>query len=284
MWRLPDWVIYSLVLGVILFVTFTVASPQRENATPSLEGSEKLGPLLPPPSAFDREILVEVGPAQSGLGTAFAINPDGWWLTARHVVDDCDTVGIIVSKDTAARAEVHVAPFADLALLHTDGAPVSLAMDLSEDDLRVGQQAFHVGYPQGRNGEAASRLIGREKLIARGRYRLEQSVLAWVETGRTEGLTGSLAGISGGPVFDQEGRVIGVTLAESSRRGRLYTASPATIQRLLERNDPRVTPRGDQQPRITATNYGNRADSMRRALAVVRVICIAGGQPRDPTI
>jgi len=270
---IPDWLIYALAILTIFLVTATLNL--RDDAPPALEGSEDLGPLLPPPSIFDPEILVDVGPVTSGLGTAFAVSTDGWWLTARHVVDDCQNVGrvgLVVAQETAAEVDVTVAQFADLALLHSDAAPVAIALHEAENDLRVGQTAFHVGFPQGRKGEAASRLLGRETLITRGRYTIQQPVLVWAETGRTTGLRGTLAGISGGPALDTNGRVIGVTLAESSRRGRIYTASPATIFRLL--SVERVTPTGRPVERITATNYGGRADELRRALAVAQVVCI----------
>ncbi|MBI1187872.1 MAG: trypsin-like serine protease [Alphaproteobacteria bacterium] len=280
---LPDWAIYALAIIAIFLVTLTLDMRRRNEAPPAFEGSETLGPLLPPPSVFDPEILVDVGPVTSGLGTAFAISTDGWWLTARHVVDDCQRVGqvgLVVAQETAAEVDVAVAQFADLALLHTKGAPTAIALDDTEDDLRIGQTAYHVGFPQGRRGEAASRLLRRETLVTRGRYTIQQPVLVWVETGRTRGLNGTLSGISGGPALDSNGQAIGVTLAESSRRGRIYTASPATIFRLLEVE--RVAPSGEPVERITDSNYGGRADELRRSLAVAQVICIVERPDADP--
>jgi S1-C subfamily serine protease len=271
--RFPDWIIYALAIGAIWFV-FWAATP-RSDTTPALEDGAELGPLLPPPSAFDPEILVDVGPVTSGIGTAFAIHQDGWWLTARHVVDGCDRVGIVVARDTAAEVrdrDIRIARFADLALLRTTSAPVAMVLDQSDRKLRVGQRAFHVGFPQGRSGEAASRLIGRETLVTRGRYEFEQPVLAWAETGRTGGLFGTLAGISGGPAIDSGGRVIGVTLAESSRRGRIYTASPSTVLQLLRVEH--VRPEGELAAQWDDQNYGDQADRLRRVLAVAEVICI----------
>jgi hypothetical protein len=248
--RFPDWIIYALAIGAIWFV-FWAATP-RSDTTPALEDGAELGPLLPPPSAFDPEILVDVGPVTSGIGTAFAIHQDGWWLTARH--------------------DIRIARFADLALLRTTSAPVAMVLDQTDRKLRVGQRAFHVGFPQGRSGEAASRLIGRETLVTRGRYEFEQPVLAWAETGRTGGLFGTLAGISGGPAIDSGGRVIGVTLAESSRRGRIYTASPSTVLQLLRVEH--VRPEGELAAQWDDQNYGDQADRLRRVLAVAEVICI----------
>jgi S1-C subfamily serine protease len=269
---LPDWLVYLMVAGAIVLVLFGV--DRRADAPPALSDSEQIGPLLPPPSIFDPDILVDVGPVSSGLGTAFAISRSGWWLTARHVVDECRRVGIVVSRNTAVQVkDVRVARFADLALLQTDQAPGALALDESEGDLRQHQTAYHIGFPQGRTGEASSELIGRETLIARGRYEFEQPVLAWAETGRTGGLRGSLAGISGGPAIDSAGRVIGVTVAESSRRGRIYTASPASIAHFLEVE--RAPADGAPTARLTSANYGQRSDELRRSLTVAQVVCIA---------
>lgn len=279
---LPDWLIYVLVIGAIVFVLFGVDKAQRADAPPAMpDMEESTGGFLPPPSVYDPEVLVDVGPVSSGLGSAFAISQDGWWLTARHVVDACEQVGIIVSRAAAAPVtEVRVARFADLALLKTDVAPTALAIDTSERNFQIGQRAYHLGFPQGRPGEAFSRLIGRETLIARGRYDLEEPVLAWAELGRTSNLSGSLAGISGGPVIGSNGQVIGVTVAESARRGRIYTAAPSSIMRLLRVEQ--VTAQGAPTPQLTPENYGEEADGLRRSLAVAQIVCIAPGDRLFP--
>ena len=274
----PDWLLYIVAIAAVVFVLFQV--DQRANAPEALPESAQMGAYLPPPSAFDPSILVDVAPASSGLSTAFAISEDGWWVTARHVVDSCDKVGLIVSPSAAATVtEVKVALFADLALLKTDRAPVSLALDTSERKFQVGQRAYHIGFPQGRPGEAYSRLIGRENLIARGRYSLEEPVLAWAELGRTSRLGGSLAGMSGGPAIAANGQVIGVTVAESTRRGRIYTAAPSSILRLLRVEH--VEAEGAPAHRLNPQNYGEEADGLRRSLAVAQVVCIGPGEARS---
>jgi S1-C subfamily serine protease len=273
---IPDWLLYIVVIAVVVFVLFKV--DQRSNAPEALPDATQNGAFLPPPSVYDPEILVEVGPQSSGLGSAFAVTADGWWVTARHVVDACSRVGIIVSRGAAAPVrQVRVAQFADLALLKTDRAPSPLAIATVERNLQVGQRAFHVGFPQGHPGEAYSRLIGRENLIARGRYDVDEPVLTWAELGRTSGMSGSLAGMSGGPAFDANGEVIGVTIAESARRGRLYTASPATILRMLRVEQ--IHAQGTPAPHFTTENYGNESDALRRALAVAQVVCVTDDTP-----
>jgi serine protease Do len=275
MWRIiPDWLLYLIVIAAVVIVLFRV--DRRADAPEALPDAPESGAFLPAPSVYDPEVLVEVGPVASGMGSAFAISEDGWWLTARHVVDGCEQVGLIVSRDAAVRVtNVKRALFADLALLRTERAPEALAIDTSERHFQIGQRAFHVGFPQGRPGEAYSRLIGRETLVARGRYDLEEPVLAWAEQGRTSGLRGSLAGISGGPALAANGQVIGVTIAESARRGRIYTAAPSSIMRLLRVEQ--VEAQGAPAPRLTADNYGQESDDLRRQLAVAQVVCVAPG-------
>lgn len=269
----PDWLLYIVVITVVVFVLFRV--DQRHDAPEALPDSPQTGAFLPPPSQYDPAVLVEVGPISSGMGTAFAITPDGWWLTARHVVDGCDAVGLVVSRGQAVRVlKVRRAEFADIALLKTDSAPVAMSLDTSERRFQIGQRAYHVGFPQGQPGEAYSRLIGRETLIARGRYDLEEPVLVWAELGRTSGLRGSLAGISGGPALAANGQVIGITVAESARRGRIYTAAPSSILRLL--TVEQVTANGPPGERLTPDNYGQVSDDMRRNLAVAQVVCVTG--------
>jgi len=273
--RLPDWLIYSVVLAVVLIVLFRTNEGGYTPPAAPPDKSNVVGAPLPAASAFDPEVLVDVGPVSSGVGTAFAIRTDGWWLTARHVVDSCDKVGIVVGRGSAVPAtDVKIARFADVALIHTPKAPASMALDLDESEFRLGQTAFHMGFPQGYPGEAASRLLGRQRLVARGRYHIEEPVLAWAEVARTSGLFGTLAGMSGGPVLDTRGRVIGITVAESARRGRIYTATPSSILTLLKME--KIDPAGEPVGRLSLTNYGPQADRLRRGLEVAQVVCVAG--------
>ena len=268
----PDWLIYILAIGAIFFLVSRF--DENANVSQALPDDFEMGATLPPPSSFDPTELINTGIASSAVGSAFAISENGWWLTARHLVDSCHHVGIVVAHGAAAEvSNVRLASFADLALLKTDTAPVALALHTSENDLQVGQRAYHIGFPQGRPGEAYTRLEGRENLVSGGRNSTNEPVLLWSIIGRTEHLEGSLAGLDGGPAIGPDGLVVGVTIAESARRGRIYTASPASIQRLLEVEH--VTVEGDPAPRMHPEDYGEQADNLRRSLAVAQVVCIS---------
>jgi hypothetical protein len=97
-----DWLIYVGALGLMLAVIFALApdadapapAPQSEFAE---QFAQEMGPLLPGPSPLDEMVLVQVGEPQNGVGTAFAVNEKGDWLTARHVVEGCTKVTLEVA-------------------------------------------------------------------------------------------------------------------------------------------------------------------------------------------
>ena len=271
--RIPDWVIYLSVLGALLIASLG----RRENAdAPSAPAPPDAaeGALLGPVTPFDPAVTVNAPdiPFQPSTGTAFSIARNGRWVTARHVVEGCRQPAILVGGGRAVAADVRLAPRADIAVLQTAGGPPALPI-APPGTLRSGQRGFHPGYPQARAGEVTSRLLGRETLNVRGRGQRDEPVLAWAEVGRTDGLGGTLAGLSGAPVMDRQGRVVGVTIAESPRRGRIYTTAPDTFQpavRGVQKADEPLMGRV-----VTIDNYGLIADDLRRDLRVARVVCLS---------
>ncbi len=266
---IPDWIIYALALGIVLWSVFS--SPSQDAPPPPPESIRNEGAMLPPASAFDERVLVQVTAPKDGIGTAFAVNTNGQWLTARHVVEGCDEVALLVAPEHYIRARrVAISQEHDLALIETATSPFPVVLD-TESSLKLGTYGYHVGYPQGRPGEAASRLLARSNLISKGQRNGSESVLAWAETGRTRGLLGSLGGLSGGPVYDETGRVRGVIVAESPRRGRIYTASPETVADFLQAQGVELI--GERPRPFSPDSYGQEADFARRNLQVVKVAC-----------
>ena len=269
--RLPDWLIYAAVVAALLFAAIgrqeRVDAPAAPPPAPELEGAA-LGPASP----FDPAVVVEVADKiEPGAGTAFSVGETGTWVTARHVVDGCAQAAIVVGPGRGVAAKVEIDPHGEAAILTTDGGAPPLPLGFTAA-LHRGERAFHPGFPQGRPGEASSRLIGRENLVVHGRGARTEAVLVWAETGRTDGLKGTLGGLSGAPALDAEGRVIGVTIAEAPRRGRIYTTAPELTARTLA--DSLKGPPLAQGGPITAENYGRVADDMRRSLRVAQVVCL----------
>jgi len=272
--RLPDWVVYAAIVVALLFAA--LGRDERTDAPPPPpRSSDPLGEALGPASPFDPAVVVDV-PAKAGpsAGTAFSIARSGVWLTARHVVDGCKRMAIVVGPGTGVAVTVRIDPRGEAALLFTEGGSLPLPMALSEP-LRRGQRAFHPGFPQGAPGEASSRLLGRENLVVRGTGARTESVLVWAETGRTEGLEGTLGGLSGAPALDSQGRVLGITIAESPRRGRIYTTAPEVVRAAIAGGGRGADATAIGEP-ITPQNYFYVADDLRRELQVAQVVCLDG--------
>ena len=269
--KILDLLAYIAALSVCLLTLFSAATRGADAPPPVPDTLKNAGSALAPPSVFDEQVLIQANSPRDGVGTAFAINEEGYWLTARHVVDGCKNVGLFVRNGYYTPAEeVRIDDKFDLALIRTKNSPSPVQLNL-ESDLRVGIEGFHVGFPQGQPGEAVARLHSRSNLITSGRRKARESVLTWSELGRTDGLGGSLGGISGGPVYDQDGAVRGVVLAESPRRGRIYTAAPDTIKMFLEEQD--IDYAGKLARGFSLRNYGGEADRARRIGQVVKVAC-----------
>jgi hypothetical protein len=101
-----------------------------------------------------------------------------------------------------------------------------------------------------------------------------EHVLTWAEVGRRPHIRGALTGLSGAPVLDGEGRVLGVTVAEAPRRRRLYTTDPSSLRAAFA--VAHVTPSTLEEGSVTRANYGRIADALRAQLSVVEVECLAG--------
>lgn len=200
-----------------------VRSPRRPSPVPDpsdwrvrMDGSEKHGNVS---------------------GTAFAVAPDAW-ITARHVVEDCRRVGFL---DRAKKRLYPVKgaaledPDADIALVRFDanGSPTLHLGRIPEP----GATGYHYGYPGVGKGRVTSTLIGRARISGKGFRGSGAYGYAWAET-RREGVgEGSLGGISGGPTLDASGRLVGVAIGGSPRRGRVISTAPWTIQHMIDIGD-----------------------------------------------
>lgn len=218
-----------------------------------------------PWSSVPRQAVVDIPNARSsGSGTAFAVG-DGLWFTARHVIDGCDDVGIQIERTKAIKAQVTVHRNADVALLRTRGGAQPFAI---APDAAVREDGYMVGFPKGSPGAVHARKIGETALRERGRYRTDETADVWAEHSRIPARFGSLGGLSGGPVFNERGQILGAVLAEEPRRGRVFAAQPATLRDLLPQSahDP-------DGATFSPSAYPQAARTLITGRRVARVLC-----------
>ncbi len=230
---------------------------------------------LAPPAATDPMIEISVPlEAKSATGTGFSLDGRGVWMTARHVADGCSRIFVLTGPRVGyLTRSVYIHPSADVAILRTDrGAP---HIAFARDEPRVNQTGFHYGYPHGEPGAVRSMLIGRATMRARGRYNTNEPVLVWAERQRIPESDESLGGISGGPVFDVTGHVIGTTVAGSVRRGRVFTTDISSLREALRRANVALASESSAQlPHPTASSWVEIGDALRAKLTVAKVVCL----------
>jgi serine protease Do len=268
------WGIFLLIIILQTAWSWWEEGGDLEERRPPVAVEAETGPLLPPPSSRDPVVTVEEGPLTNSVGSAVAVTDNGVWVTARHVVDGCDRVGIVIGNKRAQIADrIKIHPKSDLAIVWTRLSPP--AMSLSREPLHVNQAGFHFGFPAGQPGQATSVLLGRETIRSVGRHRGREPAVAWAEVARYPE-TDRLGGISGGPAVNRAGEVVGITVAASVRRGRIITTDPASLDELLKAVD--VHPNGHPSPQLSAAgpttqNYIEYGTALRRQLTVAQVIC-----------
>lgn len=238
--------------------------------------SAREGTPLDPPSPTDPPLQVAAsGPPRDSAGTAFAVDSRGRWMTARHVVEDCDRVAIVVGPREARLVEqTTLHPRADLALLALPYLRPPLAA--GKPALRAGQDGFSFGFPATRWGQVHSLLIGRARQRMQGRYRRVEPVLVWSVSSRQPQHLRDYGGISGGPILDRSGTVIGVHTTGQRRRGRLMTVAPVNVMGMLSRNGIRgrkaVAAPLDSRD-LTDKRYARFGQALRVRNIVAQIVC-----------
>ena len=153
--------------------------------------------------------------SMGGLGSGVIIASDGKILTAAHVVQAADRVGVEFPDGRLLPAKVIASePAADIALLQVEGVlpQTAVAAEVGDSDrVEVGEQIFIVGAPFGIShtltvGHISARHT-RALLYAGFQMELFQTDAAINQ------------GNSGGPMFNLSGQVVGIVSHIISRTG-----------------------------------------------------------------
>lgn len=149
--------------------------------------------------------------AGSGTGTGFVISADGRIATNAHVVGDAATVEVEFSDGARATATVlGSAQSEDLAVIQVDRNDLTPVEFGSSDDLKVGERVVAIGNSLGFEGPATA----TEGIVsALGRAIRTDDGNRLTELIQTDAAINP--GNSGGPLFDLDGKVVGINSAGS---------------------------------------------------------------------
>lgn len=148
---------------------------------------------------------------RNGVGTGFIISETGEIVTNHHVIEDARTVTVTLTDGRVLEATVIGSdPLTDIALLQVDAAEGLPYLNFgSSDAMRAGDEVFAVGNPFGLGGTVTSGIVSAtSRDIHAGPYD------DFIQTDAAINL-----GNSGGPLFNNDGEVIGVNTAIFSPGG-----------------------------------------------------------------
>lgn len=147
---------------------------------------------------------------QQSLGSGIIVSPEGYVLTANHVVDGADPDGVKVSLAEGGREFVAkivgTDPQTDVAVLKIDAGNLSAITIADSDNLAVGDIVLAIGNPFGVGQTVTMGIVsalGRTSLgiIPRGYENFIQTDAAINQ------------GNSGGALIDAQGRLVGINSA-----------------------------------------------------------------------
>lgn len=210
------------------------------------------------------------------LGSGFVIDPKGIVVTNNHVIEGADKIEVTFIDGTTLPATIKGAdPKTDLAVLEIKSGKELPYVELGDSDrIRVGDWVVAIGNPFGLGGTVTAGIVSAlNRDIHAGNYDDFIQTDAAINRGN-----------SGGPLFDMEGRVVGVNSAIISPSGAsvgIGFAVPAStvkpvVEQILKYGETR---RGWIGVRIQSVTP-EIAESL--GLGVARGALVAGVSPDGP--
>ncbi|HEX4085433.1 MAG TPA: trypsin-like peptidase domain-containing protein [Chthoniobacteraceae bacterium] len=164
-------------------------------------------------------------PSVRSEGSGFIVRPDGYIYTNYHVIEDADKIDVKLRDHRHFYAHVVGADErTDIAVLKIDATNLPTLQFVDSDSVRVGQMCFAIGIPYNLDYSFCRGVVS-----AKGRGNLTSTAMKpmYEDYIQTDALINP--GNSGGPLFDIDGRVMGMnTLINGINRG-LAFAIPSNM-------------------------------------------------------
>ena len=164
---------------------------------------------------------------QGSRGSGFFIDTEGYILTAQHVIDKAREIEVRTADGQRLAARLVVADSRlDLALLKVLTERHATVLPLGDSErIRVGDLAVVFSYPFGRESSMSLGIISRA-----GKTYPDSAAYDFIQTD-----AGAYPGVSGGPLLNSQGHVVGM-ITMASERGNLGFATPINlVKKILPR-------------------------------------------------
>ena len=157
---------------------------------------------------------------QSGIGSGFIVDPNGYILTNEHVIQQADEITVILPdkrkfKGVLCGSDTH----SDLAVIKIDAKDLPFIELGNSDKVKPGQWALAIGNPFAifENNPQPTLTLGIVSAIHRNLPSSNMSNRYYGDLIQTDAAINP--GNSGGPLLDIDGNVIGINVAILSKSG-----------------------------------------------------------------
>ena len=216
---------FSLIFILLVFPTSQVYSKNIPSSFADL--AEKLMPSVvnisttqtiksttnpfpfqfPPGSPFEdmfKEFNKQIERKATALGSGFIIDEKGIVVTNNHVIQGAEDIMVSVNGSTEYKAKViGTDPYMDLAVLQIQSNKKFQSVTFGDSDkARIGDWVVAIGNPYGFGGTVTSGIISSKNRDIGGKYDDFIQTDASINVGN-----------SGGPLFNLDGKVIGINTA-----------------------------------------------------------------------
>ena len=145
-----------------------------------------------------------------GYGSGFIVSADGYVVTNAHVVEDADSIKVTLSDKRELEAKlIGKDKGSDIALLKIEAKGLPKLELGDSSTLKVGQWVYAIGAPFGLDYTATQGIVS-----ALSRHLPDGNYVPFIQTDVSIN-----PGNSGGPLFDLNGKVVGVNSMIYSRSG-----------------------------------------------------------------
>jgi len=151
--------------------------------------------------------------SQSGIGSGFIFDSNGWILTNRHVVQGATDLTVVLNDTTQLSGKIYgIDTLTDLAIVKVDATGLPTIPLGSSDSLKLGQLAIAIGNPLGEFENTVTTGIvsglGRQITAGDSTQSSSEQLHNLIQTDAAIN-----PGNSGGPLLDSAGQVIGINTA-----------------------------------------------------------------------
>ena len=147
------------------------------------------------------------------LGSGFIISPDGFIITNNHVVDGADEIFVrLIDRREYVAKVVGTDPRSDLALLQVEATDLPTVTIGESASLKVGEWVLAIGSPFGFDYSVTAGIVSAKERSLPDRNR--ENYVPFIQTD-----VAINPGNSGGPLFDLDGRVVGINSQIFTRSG-----------------------------------------------------------------